>query len=41
MKLKAFFGGIAAAIKFVLGAIAVVGLIGLIIGLLVGMAVAM
>ncbi len=39
--MKSFFGGIAAAIKFVLGAIAVVGLTGLIIGLLVGMAVAM
>ncbi len=39
--MKSFFSGIAAAIKFVLGAIAVVGLTGLIIGLLVGMAVAM
>lgn len=39
--MKSFFSGIAAAIKFVLGAIAVVGLIGLIIGLLIGMAVAM
>jgi len=39
--MKSFFGGIAAAIKFVLGTIAVVGLTGLIIGLLVGMAVAM
>ncbi len=39
--MKSFFGGIAAAIKFVLGVIAVVGLTGLIIGLLVGMAVAM
>ena len=39
--MKSFFSGIAAAIKFILGPIAVVRLIGLIIGLLVGMAVAM
>ncbi len=39
--MKSFFSGIAAAIKFVLGAITIIGLIGLIIGLLIGMAVAM
>ena len=39
--MKSFFSGIAAAIKFILGAIAIGGSIGLIIGLLVGMAVAM
>lgn len=39
--MKSLLSSIGAAIKFILGAIAIVGLIGLIIGMLIGMAVAL
>lgn len=38
--MKSLLGGIWAAIKFVFGVIAILGLLGLVLGMLIGMAVA-
>lgn len=39
--MRSFLGGICSVIKFIFGAIAIVGLVGIAIGLLIGMAVAL
>lgn len=39
--MKSLLSGIGAAIKFIFGVIAIVGLIGIAIGLLIGMAISM